>query len=118
MVLGVLRSGQLAQGPMVKQFEDGFAAFVGVDHTIAVNSGTTALIASLEVLDLRPGDEVVTSPFTFAATLDAILAAGATARFADIDEVDFAISTESVQSVLTDRTRCCFPCTSTVVCRC
>ena len=84
LVLEVLRSGNIAQGPLVKQFEDRFAQMIGVKHAIAVNNGTTSLVAALQVLDLRPGDEVVTSPFTFVATLNAILEAGATARFADI----------------------------------
>ena len=64
-----------------------------------MNNGTTALVASLQALDLRPGDEVVTSPFTFVATLNAILEAGATARFADIREQDFAVDPGAVEAV-------------------
>jgi len=91
MVLEVLRSGVVAQGPVVKRLEDEFAALIGVKHVVAVNNGTTALIAAVSVLDLQPGDEVITSPFTFVATLNAIIAAGATARFADIAASDFNI---------------------------
>ena len=87
--------GVIAQGPMVKRFEDAFAEIAGVEHAVAVNSGTTALVASLQVLDLQPGDEVVTSPFTFVATLNAILEAGATARFADIREPTTSASTRT-----------------------
>ena len=76
---------------MVKRLEEAFAEIVGVRHAVAVNNGTTSLVAALQVLDLEPGDEVVTSPFTFVATLNAILEAGATARFADIREDDFAV---------------------------
>jgi dTDP-4-amino-4,6-dideoxygalactose transaminase len=109
LVLEVLRSGALAQGPVVERLERAFADVVGVPHAVAVNNGTTALVAALQVLDLRPGDEVVTSPFTFAATLNAILEAGATARFADIDEADFAIDPAAVEAVVGDRTAVLMP---------
>ncbi|MET0134870.1 MAG: DegT/DnrJ/EryC1/StrS family aminotransferase [Kibdelosporangium sp.] len=109
LVLEVLRSGVIAQGPMVKRFEDAFAAVAGVPHAVAVNSGTTALVASIEVLDLRPGDEVVTSPFTFVATLNAILEAGATARFADIRADDFNIDPAAVQAAVGPRTKVLMP---------
>lgn len=109
LVLEVLRSGNVAQGPFVKQFEDRFAEMVGVRHAIAVNNGTTSLVASLQVLDLTPGDEVVTSPFTFVATLNAILEAGATARFADISDDDFNVTAESLKQAITGRTRVLMP---------
>lgn len=109
LVLEVLRSGSLAQGPMVERLERAFAEVVGVPHAIAVNNGTTALVAALQVLDLRPGDEVVTSPFTFVATLNAILEAGATARFADIREEDFAVDPDAVAAVVGARTRVLMP---------
>lgn len=109
LVLQVLRSGSIAQGPMVKRLEDEFASLIGVRHAIAVNNGTTALVAALEVLDLEPGDEVVTTPFTFVATLNAILEAGATATFADIHEDDFNIDAASVASNITSRTRVLMP---------
>jgi perosamine synthetase len=109
LVLEVLRSGGIAQGPKVKQLEDEFAQLVGVRHAIAVNNGTTSLVASLQVLDLEPGDEVLTSPFTFVATLNAILEAGATATFADISADDFNITAETVSAALTDRTRVVMP---------
>lgn len=108
-VLAVLRSGIIAQGPVVKRLEDEFAALIGVEHVVAVNNGTTALIAALEVLDLQPGDEVVTSPFTFVATLNAILQAGATARFADISAEDFNVDPSKVKEVVGDRTRVLLP---------
>src|SRR6187399_1932775 len=95
LVVEVLRSGSLAQGPMVARFEENFAAIAGTAHAVAVNSGTSALVASLQTLDLRPGDEVITSPFTFVATVNAILEAGATVRFADIAREDFAIDPDA-----------------------
>jgi perosamine synthetase len=109
LVTEVLRSGVIAQGPMVKRFEDMFATVAGVDHAVAVNSGTTALVAAIQVLDLRPGDEVVTSPFTFVATLNAILEAGATARFADISAEDFCLDPAAVAAAIGPRTKVLMP---------
>lgn len=109
LVLEVLRSGRVAQGPLVEEFENRFAELTGVKHAIAVNNGTTSLIASLQCLDLKPGDEVITSPFTFAATLNAILEAGATARFADISEDDFNVTAESIRERLSERTKVLMP---------
>jgi perosamine synthetase len=109
LVLEVIRSGVIAQGPMVKRFEEAFAEVVGVRHAVAVNNGTTSLVASLQVLDLQPGDEVITSPFTFVATLNAILEAGATARFADIREDDFAVDPAAVAATVGDRAKVLMP---------
>jgi perosamine synthetase len=109
LVVEVLRSGAIAQGPMVKRFEDGFAKVAGVKHAIAVNSGTTALVASIELLGLQPGDEVVTSPFTFVATVNAILEAGATVRFADIAEDDFCVDPDAVTEAVGPRTKVLMP---------
>lgn len=108
-VLEVLRSGGIAQGPKVAQLEAEFARAFGSKHAIAVNNGTTALIAALQVLELQPGDEVVTSPFTFVATLNAILEAGATAVFADIRTDDFNIDPSSVAAQVTERTKVILP---------
>ncbi|MDZ7914525.1 MAG: DegT/DnrJ/EryC1/StrS family aminotransferase [Rhodococcus sp. (in: high G+C Gram-positive bacteria)] len=108
-VLDTLRSGIVAQGPKVKRFEEQFAELVGADHAIAVNNGTTALGAALEIQDLSPGDEVLTSPFTFVATLNAILDAGAIVRFADISADDFNIDPADAASRITDRTKVLMP---------
>lgn len=109
LVLEVLRSGRVAQGPLVAAFEERFAELTGVKHAIAVNNGTTSLVASLQALDLEPGSEVITSPFTFAATLNAILEAGAVARFADISEDDFNVDPDSVEALINPRTRVLMP---------
>ncbi|MFE0022087.1 DegT/DnrJ/EryC1/StrS family aminotransferase [Amycolatopsis sp. NPDC059021] len=109
LVVEVLRSGAIAQGPMVKRFEEAFTGVTGTKHAVAVNSGTTALVAALQALDLQPGDEVVTSPFTFVATLNAILEAGATVRFADIRRDDFAIDPDAVAAAITGRTKVLMP---------
>ncbi|MCP4435916.1 MAG: DegT/DnrJ/EryC1/StrS family aminotransferase [Actinomycetia bacterium] len=108
-VVEALRSGQVAQGPLVAEFETGFAALTGVPHAVAVNNGTTALIAAIQVLELEPGDEVITSPFTFVATLNAILGAGATVRFSDISDADFNIDPTAADAAVNDRTRVMMP---------
>lgn len=84
LVLAVLRSGHIAQGPMVERFEELCARMAGTRYAVAVANGTVALEAALEACGAGPGDEVITSPFTFAATLNAILRRGAVARFADV----------------------------------
>ena len=108
-VLKVLRSGSLAQGPMVKEFEERFAQICEVEHAVAVNNGTTALVAALQVLDLRPGDEVITSPFTFVATVNAILEAGATARLVDVRAEDFCVDPAAMAAAVNPRTRVLMP---------
>ena len=107
-VLRVLDSGQLAQGPVVAELERQFAEICGVPHAVAVSNGTVALVAALQALGLGPGDEVITTPFSFAATLNAILESGATARFADIRD-DFTLDPESVAALVNERTRALLP---------
>jgi perosamine synthetase len=107
-VLKVLRSGQLAQGPVVAELEKRFAELHGVPHAVAVGNGTVALVAALKALGIGPGDEVITTPFSFVATLNAIVEAGATARFADIRD-DFTIDPESVRRLINPRTRALLP---------
>jgi dTDP-4-amino-4,6-dideoxygalactose transaminase len=99
-VLDVLRSGQLAQGPKVEELEHRFAKLTQVAHTVAVANGTVALIAALQALELDAGFEVVTSPFTFIATVSAIVAAGGTVRFADVGP-DFNLDPGRVEEALT-----------------
>lgn len=108
-VLGVVRSGTIAQGPVVAEFEEQCAALMEVRHAVAVNNGTTALVAAIQSLELKPGDEVITSPFTFIATLNAILEAGASARFGDIRADDFCLDPASIEALITDRTRAIMP---------
>jgi dTDP-4-amino-4,6-dideoxygalactose transaminase len=109
LVRDVLRSGQLAQGRLVAEFEREFANITGTRHGIAVNSGTTALVAALQVLDLAPGDEVLTSPFTFVATLNSILEAGAVAVFADIRDDDFCLDPAAAAAAVDSKTRVLMP---------
>ncbi len=86
LVAEVLASGRLAQGPMVERFEGLCADMAGVAHAVAVSSGTDALEVAIEALDLEANQVVVTSPFTFAATVNAVLRAGALVQFVDIDD--------------------------------
>ena len=109
LVLEVLRSGSIAQGPMVARLEREFAEAIGVKHCVAVNNGTTALVAALEVCDIQPGQEVITSPFTFVATLNAALEAGATVRFADILESDFCMDPASAAALVNSNTSVLMP---------
>jgi dTDP-4-amino-4,6-dideoxygalactose transaminase/acetyltransferase-like isoleucine patch superfamily enzyme len=108
LVLEVLRSGRLAQGPKVEELERRFAAAHDVQHAVAVNNGTTALVAALQALGIGPGDEVVTSPLTFVATVNAVLETGATVRFADIG-ADYCLDPDAVAALIGPRTRVVLP---------
>jgi perosamine synthetase len=104
-VADVLRSGQLAQGNAVAAFEAAFAEYIGCRYAVATSSGTTALHLMLLALGLRPGDEVITTPFTFIATANAIRFTGARVVFADIDPTTLNISPVAVEARITPRTR-------------
>ena len=108
LVLEVLRSGRLAQGPMVARFEEDVRSVVGTRNAVAVDNGTDALIASLLAHDIGPGDEVITSPFTFVATLNAILHVGATPRFVDIGD-DFNLDPDLLEEAIGPATRAILP---------
>lgn len=108
LVLEVLRSGKLAQGEMVERFEEAVREVVGAEHAIAVNNGTAALIASLVTAGVGEGDEVITSPLTFIATLNAILFVGAIPRFADVGS-DYNIDPAPVRALINERTKALVP---------
>src|ERR1700680_971898 len=99
-VLRVLESGQLAQGPVVAQFEENFARWCGVKHAVAVSSGTTGLHLALLAHGIGPGDEVITSPFTFIASVNAILFTGAKPVFADIEDTSFNIDPARLEAAI------------------
>lgn len=102
-------SGRWILGPNVNALEEEIAAYVGVGHAVAVANGTDALILSLRALGVGPGDEVITSPFTFFASAEAISMVGATPVFADLDEVTFNIDPASVAAKVTRRTKGILP---------
>ena len=105
----VLASGQYILGPEVRTFEQEAADYHGVKHAISVASGTDALHLALRAAGIGEGDEVITPPFTFIATLEAIMYCGATAVFADIDEATMNLDPDAVASVITQRSKAILP---------
>jgi len=108
-VMSVLESGMLAQGKQTGQFEQRFAELCGVRQAIATSSGTTALHIALLAHDIGPGDEVITTPFTFIASVNSILYAGARPVFIDIDEATFNMNPELLEQAVTSRTKAILP---------
>jgi len=104
-VAAAVRSGWVAQGPRVAEFEKAFAAHVGAEHAIATSNCTTALHLALYVLGVGPGDEVVCPSFSFIATANAIRYCGAIPVFADVEPSTGNLSPETVAAVLTERTK-------------
>jgi dTDP-4-amino-4,6-dideoxygalactose transaminase len=108
-VLRVLGSGGLAQGSEVKAFEDGFAAALGVKHAVATANGTTALHLALLANGIGPGDEVITVPFTFIASANAVLYCGATPVFVDIEPGSFNMDPDLIEAAITPHTKAILP---------
>ncbi len=104
-VASVMRSGTLSLGPEIVGFERAFARSVGRKHAVAVSSGTAALHLIARTLGLGPGDEVITTPYSFASSLNCILYAGARPVLADVDPVSFNIDPDEVRRRLTRRTK-------------
>jgi UDP-2-acetamido-2-deoxy-ribo-hexuluronate aminotransferase len=105
----VLDHGQYILGPEVKELEAQLAAFAGTRHCITVASGTEALLIALLALDLQPGDEVITTPFTFAATAEMIVLAGCRPVFVDIEPDTCYIDASLIEARITPRTRAIMP---------
>lgn len=105
----VLDSGQFVLGPEVAAFEEEAAAYVGAPHAVALNSGTDALFLALKAFGVGPGDEVVTSPFSFFATSETVLALGATPVFVDLAPGTFQVDPAAVADAVTERTRVLLP---------
>jgi dTDP-4-amino-4,6-dideoxygalactose transaminase len=108
-VLGVMASGYFVLGPNVKALEAEVAEYVGCQHGIGVASGTDALRLSLAALEIGPGDEVITTPFTFVATANTISHAGARPVFVDIDPHTFNIVPAQIEAAITQRTKAVVP---------
>jgi len=105
----VCESARFAQGPPTQAFEQEFAAYCGVAHCVSVNSGTSALHLALRSLNIGPGDEVITTPFTFIATAWAISYVGATPVFVDIDPQRRALDPAQVEAAVTPHTKAIIP---------
>lgn len=104
----LVASCEFTLGPFVKEFEQKFARYIGVKHAIGTNTGTGALILSLLAVGVKPGDEVITVPNTFVATVGAIIAAGAKPVFVDCDE-RYQIDVSKIEAIITPRTRAIIP---------
>jgi perosamine synthetase len=109
LVLEVLHSGMLSLGPMGPRFERAFADWVGTKHAAAVSSGTAGLHLGLVRAGVGPGDEVITSPFSFISSANCALHAGADVAFADIDPVTFNIDPAALEAAITPRTKAIVP---------
>jgi perosamine synthetase len=104
-VIDVLDSGVLVQGPQVAELERAFAEVVGVDHAIAISSGTSALHLALLAHEIGTGDEVITSSFSFIASVNSILYTGAIPRFVDIDDATLNFNADELEALIGPRTR-------------
>ncbi len=108
-ILEVIDSKRLAQGPRVEAFEEAFAAYCGVKHAVATSSGTTALQTAVLAHGIGPGDEVITTPFTFIASANAVLFAGGKPVFVDINEHTYNIDPQLIEAAITPRTKAILP---------
>ncbi len=108
-VMEVVRSGKYINGPYVQKFEKAMAEYLGVRHAIACSSGTDALQLCLMAMDLQPSDEIITTPFTFAATTETIALLRGKPVYVDIDPATFNIDVEQIESKITPRTRAILP---------
>ena len=108
-VLEVLRSGWITTGPRTKSFERALAAYTGAAHCVAVNSCTAALHLALEAIGVGPGDEVITSPVTFASTANVIVHRGARPVFADVEADTLNIDPTALEAAITPRTKAIIP---------
>src|SRR3989338_2430319 len=104
-VESVLRSGILASGPKVKELELKFSEYNKSKHTITASNGTTALHAAVLALGLKPGDEIITTPFTFIASANSILFSGMKPVFADIDQLTYNIYPQKIREKITAKTK-------------
>jgi UDP-2-acetamido-2-deoxy-ribo-hexuluronate aminotransferase len=108
-IAAVLAHGQYIMGPEVKELEDALAGYAGAKHCVAVASGTEAILIALMALGIGPGDEVVTTPFTFAATAEMIVLLGAKPVFADVDPLTGNVSPAAIEAKITSRSKAIMP---------
>ncbi len=108
-IASVLQNSHFIMGPNVEQFESEAAHYLGVKHAISCNSGTDALHLALRACDIKQGDEVITTPFSFAATVEAICYVGAIPVFVDIEPDTYNISARAIESAITSKTKAILP---------
>jgi dTDP-4-amino-4,6-dideoxygalactose transaminase len=108
-VVSSMKSGWLGTGPKVARFEQDFAAYMGIQHTVAVNSCTAALHLAMIAAGIKPGDEVITTALTFCSTVNAIIHTGATPVLADVDPVSMNIDPKQVEKQITSKTKAILP---------
>jgi dTDP-4-amino-4,6-dideoxygalactose transaminase len=105
----VLEAQQFILGPKVEEFEHNIVTYSGTKYAVGVSSGTDALLISLMALDINPGDEIITSPFTFFATAGSIARLGAKPVFVDIDPITYNIDPEKIENAITNKTKAIIP---------
>lgn len=108
-VVEVLRSGQLALGPKMVEFEARMAEFIGVKHAVAVNSGTSGLHLTVKALGIQAGDEVITTPFSFVASANCLLFEQARPVFVDIESDTFNLDPKKIEAAITEKTKAILP---------
>lgn len=109
VISNILESGAYINGPYTKELESKLAKYLDVKHVIGVANGTDALVIALEVLGIKEGDEVITTPFTFFATAEAISVVGAKPVFVDVSLDDFNIDVNKIEKVITEKTKAIMP---------
>src|SRR5512137_67001 len=108
-VVACLKSGWITTGPRVKQFEDDLKAYLGAPQVLTLSSATAGLHLALTALALKPGDEVITTPMTFAATLNTIVLAGGKPRLVDVERGTYNMDLNQLEAAITTRTRAIVP---------
>ena len=108
-VTETLKSDYLTTGPKIKEFEDNFAEYVDAKYAVAIANGTAALHAATYAAGIKKGDEVITTPLTFAATANSVLYQKATPVFADVNPKTYNIDPESIKEKITDKTKAIIP---------
>ena len=108
-VMNCLETGWLGSGHKVKRFEEQFKEYKNCNNAVALNSCTASLHLSLLALNIGPGDEVITTPLTFCATINSIIHTGATPVLADVDRISMNIDPQCIEKKITDKTKCILP---------
>ncbi|MCH2533958.1 MAG: DegT/DnrJ/EryC1/StrS family aminotransferase [Bdellovibrionales bacterium] len=108
-IQNVLNHGMFVLGPEVKECEEKLATFTGVKHAVTCSNGTVALSLALMAIGIKPGDEIITTSFSFIATAEVIVSAGATPVFVDVDPVTYNINTENIEAAITKKTKAIMP---------